>query len=154
MLYWYNSGDFLKFRSSFVNSVMGSIAGHAVIGAAMMGLAATADASEPPPPKSDSDVATALSPSGELSDALKKAFFSSSGMSVDMSSYKFLHMGAQAPALSGQVELCKRLPDTCIRTTNEYTPLRVDTAFMKDLAAENVFINASIAPHGRQATIR
>ena len=145
MLYWYNSGDFLKFRSSFVNSVMGSIAGHAVIGAAMMGLAATADASEPPP-KSDSDVATALSPSGELSDALKKAFFSSSGMSVDMSSYKFLHMGAQAPALSGQVELCKRLPDTCIRTTNEYTPLRVDTAFMKDLAAENVFINASIAP--------
>jgi predicted transglutaminase-like cysteine proteinase len=125
---------------------MGSIVGHAVIGAAMMGFAATADASETQPPNNNNDVATAPSLSGELSNALKQEFFSSSGMRVDTSSYKFLQMGAQAPALSGQVELCKRLPDTCIRTTNEYAPLRVDTAFMKDLAAENIFINASIAP--------
>jgi predicted transglutaminase-like cysteine proteinase len=125
---------------------MGSIAGHAVIGAAMMGLAATADASESPPPKEGSDITQSLPPGGSLSSALGKEFFSSSGMSVDTSSYKFLQMGRQAPALSGQVEFCKRLPDTCFRQTKEYAPLRVDAAFMEELKAENLLFNTMIAP--------
>lgn len=118
----------------------------AAIGAAMMGLAGTANASEPPPLKGGIDIANSISPNSELSKALTREFFSSSGMRVDTSSYKFLQMGAQAPALSGQVELCKRLPDTCIRKTNEYAPLRVDAAFMKDMADENIIINAAIVP--------
>jgi predicted transglutaminase-like cysteine proteinase len=125
---------------------MGSIAGHAVIGAAMMGLAAITDASEPPPPKSDGDVVQTLSPGKELSNALSREFFSSSGTAVDMSSNNFLQMGRQVPTLEGQVELCKRLPDTCFRQTKEYVPLRVDAAFMKKLTAENIHINKTIVP--------
>ncbi|HEU4839151.1 MAG TPA: transglutaminase-like cysteine peptidase [Micavibrio sp.] len=138
----------MKFRNSFVSSAMRSVAGHAVIGAAMMGLAATADASEAPPPRGDGNVAQTLPPHEELSKALSEEFFSSSGPAVDTSSYKFLQMGNLVPPLWGQVELCKRLPDTCFRQTKEYVPLRVDAAFMQELTTENIRINKMVTPAG------
>ena len=78
--------------------------------------------------------------------AASQEFFSSNGTAVDTYSNKFLQMGKQVPTLEGQVELCKRLPDTCFRQTKEYVPLRVDAAFMQELTAENIRINKVITP--------
>lgn len=125
---------------------MGSAAAHAVAGAAMMGFAGTADVPDAPPAKADSDILETLTSYRELSQALSREFFSSTGFAVDMSSNKFLQMGAPSLTLLGHEELCKRLPDTCMRTTNSYTPLRVDTAFMEKLRGENSLINNMIAP--------